>query len=134
MEASPVGIGYWVTEADGKVWHFGSAGFYGDLPSLHVHPNRPITAMPPSSTGLGYVLVAADGGAFKFGSGVHFYGSLPSIGAKATDVIGLALTPDEGGYFIAAANGLVWAFGDATAQKSPSGLSSHLPVVAIAGV
>jgi hypothetical protein len=90
--------------------------------------------MLPSSTGKGYVLVASDGGAFKFGGGVRFYGSLPGIGVKVTDVIGLALTPDDGGYFIAGANGLVWGFGDAKAQKSPAGLSSHLPVVAIAGV
>jgi hypothetical protein len=134
MEADPVGIGYWMAGADGTVWHFGSAGFCGDLPSLHVHPNRPIVAMLPSSTGKGYVLVASDGGAFKFGSGVHFYGSLPGIGVKVTDVIGLALTPDDGGYFIAAANAGVWGFGDAKAQPTPSGLTSHLPVVAVAGV
>ena len=134
MEASPVGIGYWMAAGDGTVWNFGSAGFYGDLPSLHVRPNRPVVAMLPSTTGKGYVLVASDGGTFKFGSGVHFYGSLPGIGVKVTDVIGLALTPDDGGYFIAATNGLVWGFGDATAQPTPAGLDSHLPVVAIAGV
>lgn len=134
MEASPVGIGYWIAGSDGKVWNFGSAAFYGDLPSLHVQPNRPIVAMLPSSTGKGYVLVASDGGAFKFGGGVHFYGSLPGIGVKVADVIGLALTPDDGGYFIAAADGLVWVFGDAKAEKTPVGLTSHLPVVAIAGV
>lgn len=51
-----------------------------------------------------------------------------------SDVVGLALTPDGGGYFVSEADGRVWPFGDATAQPTPAGLQSHLPVVAIAGV
>jgi hypothetical protein len=120
--------------ADGTVWAFGTAHFYSDLPVLHVHPNEPIVSMLPSSTGRGYVLVASDGGAFDFGQGVDFYGSLPGIHVKVNDVVGLALTPDDRGYFIAASNGTVWAFGDAQLQHEPAGVLSHLPVVAIAGV
>jgi hypothetical protein len=134
MEADPFGIGYWMAAADGTVWNFGSAGFFKDLPVLHVKPNLPVVGMLPSATGQGYVLIASDGGAFKFGHGVDFYGSLPGRGVRVSDVVGLALTPDDGGYWMAGSNGDVYAgFGDAKAFGSPAGLAAALPIVGIGG-
>ena len=118
--------------ADGGVFTFGQSRFYGSLPGIHKHVND-IMAILPSSTATGYVLVGADGGAFVFGSGVRFYGSLPGQGVRVSDVVGIALTPDDGGYFMAGADGNVYGFGNAHAGGTPAGLSSNLPVAAIAG-
>jgi hypothetical protein len=93
-----------------------------------------VRAILPSSAGTGYVLVGSDGGAFLFGRGVSYHGSLPGEKDHVTDIVGLALTPDNGGYFMAGANGAVYGFGDAKVQPAPVGLGSHLPVVAIAGL
>ena len=49
------------------------------------------------------------------------------------NIVGIALTPDDGGYYMAGADGHVYGFGNAKVQPSPPGLSSHLPVAAIAG-
>ena len=57
--------------------------------------------------------MGADGGAFSFGSGAPYEGSLPGDGVSVTDVVGMALTPDGAGYWMAEATGPVWNFGDA---------------------
>ncbi len=132
MVATPGGAGYLLVGADGGVFTFGQSRFYGSLPGLHKRVND-IRAILPSSTATGYVLVGADGGAFVFGSGVRFYGSLPGQGVRVGDVVGIALTPDDGGYFMAGADGNVYGFGNAHAGGTPAGLSSNLPVAAIAG-
>ena len=66
-------------------------------------------------------MVARDGGIFSFGD-VPFYGSLPGIGVNVTDVVGMAPTPTDKGYWIARSDGAVYAFGDAAkfGSYSPS--------------
>jgi F5/8 type C domain len=132
MVASPGGAGYLLVGGDGGVFTFGASRFYGSLPGLHKHV-RDVRAILPSSTGRGYILVGSDGGAFIFGTGVKFLGSLPGQGVKVADVVGIALTPDDGGYYMAGADGHVYGFGDAQVDAEPAGLSSNLPVAAIAG-
>jgi hypothetical protein len=132
MVASPGGAGYLLVGADGGVFNFGRARFYGSLPGIHRHVHD-VRAILPSSTGTGYVLVGADGGAFVFGTGVRFLGSLPGEGVRVDNVVGIALTPDNGGYWMAGADGRVYGFGDAQAGAVPNGVTSNLPVAAIAG-
>jgi hypothetical protein len=67
-------------------------------------------------------------------SGVRFYGSLPGRGVRVDDIVGLALAPDDEGYFVAGANGATYSFGDSVVQPRPVRLSNDLPVVAITGV
>ena len=132
MVAAPGGAGYLLVGSDGGVFTFGSTHFYGSLPGLgkHVHDIR---AILPSSTGRGYILVGGDGGAFNFGTGARFHGSLPGEGVKVNDIVGIALSPDNGGYYMAGSDGRVYGFGDAQAAVEPAGVSSNLPVTAIAG-
>jgi hypothetical protein len=132
MVSTPGGAGYLLVGADGGVFTFGDSRFYGSLPGLgkHVHDVR---AILPSSTGRGYILVGADGGAFTFGTGVKFHGSLPGEKIEVADIVGIALTPDDGGYYMAGGDGRVYGFGDAEVGAEPNGLSSNLPVAAIAG-
>jgi hypothetical protein len=66
-----------------------------------------------------------------FGHGTPFHGSLPGEGYEITDVVGIALTGDGNGYWIAARNGFVHGFGDAGALALSG--PPALPVVAIAG-
>jgi ribosomal protein L24E len=132
MVATPSGAGYLLVGSDGGVFSFGQSHFYGSLPGIHKNVHD-IRAILPSSAGTGYILVGADGGAFIFGSGVRFYGSLPGEGIRVANIVGIALTPDNGGYYMAGSDGHVYTFGDAQAAPQPAGLTSNLPVAAIAG-
>jgi hypothetical protein len=58
---------------------------------------------------------------------------VPGEGIRVTDIVGIALSTDDAGYYMAAANGRVFGFGDAVVGAEPTGLSSNLPVAAIAG-
>ena len=68
--------GYWQVAADGGVFTFGSAGFYGSTGSMKL--NKPVVGMAPTPDHRGYWLVASDGGVFAFGD-AGFYGSTGSI-------------------------------------------------------
>ena len=67
---------YWLAAADGGVFAFGDASFYGSLGGDHL--DAPIVGIAPTADGKGYWLVAADGGIFSFGD-AHFMGSTGGI-------------------------------------------------------
>ena len=66
------GAGYWIATADGGVYAFGDAGFYGSMGGRHL--NAPITGIATTPDRHGYWLLAADGGVFSYGD-AHFAGS-----------------------------------------------------------
>jgi hypothetical protein len=107
MAATPDGRGYWVVAADGGVFGFGDAGFYGSMGGRPLA--QPVVGMATTPDGRGYWVVAADGGVFGFGD-AGFYGSM---GGRPLDqpVVGMAATPDGRGYWVVAADGGVFAFG-----------------------
>ncbi|MEX6431153.1 hypothetical protein, partial [Ferrimicrobium acidiphilum] len=85
------------------------------------HPlNAPIVGMAAAPNGGGYWLVAADGGVFDFGD-AHFYGSTYTYGLTGltgshplnAPIVGMAAAPNGGGYWLVAADGGVFDFGDA---------------------
>jgi hypothetical protein len=97
MSSTPDGHGYWLVAADGGIFTFGDAGFYGSTGNIAL--NQPIVGMSSTPDGHGYWLVAADGGIFTFGD-AGFYGS--TGGGPATQpTIGMASTPDGNGYWTA---------------------------------
>ena len=57
--------GYWIVAADGGVFSYGDAAFFGSAGDLHL--NEPIVGMAATSDGKGYWLVASDGGVFAYG-------------------------------------------------------------------
>ena len=116
--STPVfGKGYWTVAANGGVFTFGDAQFYG---SMGGHPlNKPIVGMAATPDGKGYWEVASDGGIFSFGD-AHFYGSMGGHPLNAP-VIGMAATPDGHGYWLVAADGGVFTFGDAPFEGSWAG-------------
>ncbi len=77
-------------------------------------------AVGQSAAGKGYVLASRDGGIFAFGSAT-FVGSLPSLGIRANNIVGVATTADGKGYWEVSSNGGVYAFGDALFEGSAPG-------------
>ena len=107
--ATPDGGGYWEVGADGGVFAFGDAGFYGSVAGLHL--NSPIVGFDSTPDGHGYWEVAADGGVFAFGD-AGFHGSALGM-SPSSPIVGLAPTAHDKGYWEVAANGDVYTFGDA---------------------
>ena len=121
--------GYWLVGADGGIFSFGSAGFHGSTGNLHLQ--RPVVGITPTADRKGYWLVATDGGVFAFGD-AGFYGSLPGIGIAPAGsgrprslnapIVGMVPSSDDRGYFMVAADGGVFAFGDARFEGSCPGI------------
>jgi hypothetical protein len=107
VAATPSGRGYWLVAADGGVFAFGDAGFFGSTGDLALQ--APVVAIAPTPTARGYRLFAADGGVFAFGDAAF-------LGAPASpppSVVGATATATGRGYWLFAADGGVFAFGDA---------------------
>ncbi len=79
--------------------------------------------------GTGLRMVGQSGGVFSFG-GAQFYGSM---GGKALNrpIVGIASTPDGGGYWEVASDGGVFSFGDARFYGSTSGVPLNQPIVGL---
>jgi hypothetical protein len=111
--------------SDGGIFTFGSAAFYGSTGSLKLQ--RPVVGITPTPDHGGYWLVASDGGVFAFGD-AGFYGSIPGLGLSPAGssgpkrlnaaIVGMVPSADGGGYFMVAADGGVFAFGDAKFEGS----------------
>lgn len=120
--------GYWEVAADGGVFSFGSAGFFGSTGSLRLA--QPVVGMASTPDHQGYWLVAADGGIFAFGDAA-FFGSTGALHLSAP-VVGMAATPDGNGYWLVASDGGIFAFGDARFAGSTGGLRLRAPIVGMA--
>jgi len=69
--------------ADGGVFAFGDAGFYGSTGGDQI--NAPVTGIQGSPTGSGYWLVSRDGGIFAFGD-AQYYGSAGNLNLQSPTV------------------------------------------------
>ncbi len=140
MASTPDGAGYYEIAVDGGVFAFGDARFQGTPPDF-----------PPDTTDVNdWVGVAADpwGGYWATSSrGViqveavspaiaDFSGELNNIGSTWMllngPVVGLATSPGGLGYLMAAADGGVFAFGDAEFLGSMAGRHLNQPIVGLA--
>ncbi len=107
------------------MFSFGSAHFYGSTASLRLQ--RPIVGIATTTDKNGYWLDASDGGVFSFGDTL-FYGSIPELGIHPygsglpnslnAPIVGMVPFNDDGGYFMVASDGGVFAFGDARFEGS----------------
>jgi hypothetical protein len=119
---------YYLTAADGGLFAFGHAGFYGSTGSLTL--NQPVVGMAATPDSKGYWLVASDGGIFAFGD-AGFFGSAGSLPLNKP-IVGMAATPDGHGYWLVAADGGIFAFGDADFEGSTGGVVLNRPIVGMA--
>jgi hypothetical protein len=90
MTATPTGGGYWLVAADGGVFSFGDAAFYGSTGGMRLV--SPVVGMAATPSGHGHWLVASDGGIFSFGD-APFYGS--AAGGSTSPVVGMVATQSE---------------------------------------
>jgi len=125
--SAPV-TGYWTVAADGGVFSFGHAPFYGSMGGKPL--NEPVVGMASTPGGGGYWLVASDGGIFSFGD-AKFYGSM---GGKLLNepVVGMAATPTGKGYWEVASDGGIFSFGNARFYGSKGGSPLTAPIVGMA--
>jgi len=128
IASTPDGQGYWLVGADGGVFAFGTAAFYGSMGGKHLVD--PIVGIASTPDGHGYWLVASDGGLFAFGD-AGFHGSMGGH-PLARPVVGLAPTADGHGYWEVASDGGLFAFGDAGFYGSMGGHLLARPVVGMA--
>lgn len=128
ITANPSGRGYWLAAADGGVFTYGDAQFFGSLGTTPL--NAPVVDIAATPSGEGYWLVASDGGVFSFGD-AQFRGSLGGHPLTAP-ILGIAAAPAGSGYWLVGADGGVFAFGDAYFYGSGLGLTPAAPVVEIA--
>jgi ribosomal protein L24E len=120
--------GYRFVAADGGIFAFGEAPFYGSTGSTRL--NQPIVGMAATPTGRGYWLVAADGGIFAFGD-ARFFGSTGNI-PLSQPIVGMAATPTGNGYWFVARDGGIFAFGDARFFGSTGTVRPGHPIVGMA--
>jgi hypothetical protein len=128
IAATRSGRGYWLIAADGGIFTFGDARFYGSLGNLRL--TQPIVGIAPTPTGHGYWLVAGDGGVFSFGD-AGFYGSLGN-GATVSPIVAMTATPSGHGYWLVASDGGVFSFGDASFQGAGTSFRHGAAVVGMA--
>jgi hypothetical protein len=74
--------------------------------------------------------VASDGGIFNVGD-ARFVGSAGGTPLNEP-VVGMAATPDGGGYWLAASDGGIFNYGDAGFSGSAGGMPLNKPVVGMA--
>lgn len=149
MAATPGGGGYWLAAADGGVFAFGDASFLGAATGRF---SAPAVQLEPTPSGRGYWVVSAAGEVEPFGDAAFLGATAPPSRAGPpeprpvepwpVEIAGLATTPTGQGYWLAATDGRVFAFGDALARGATPGRAvvsaagaakPAAPIVSIAG-
>ncbi|MHB1446246.1 MAG: S53 family peptidase [Acidimicrobiales bacterium] len=126
--APAVQPGYRFVAADGGVFDFGSAGFYGSGAGANL--GAPVVGMAATPDGGGYWLVTSAGRVAAFGDAAYD-GSLNGLAGQGS-IVGMAATPDGGGYWLVSSAGAVYPFGDAVFHGSAAALPLAAPVVGMA--
>jgi predicted outer membrane repeat protein len=122
------GDGYMATGADGGVFAYGDAGFYGSRAGHAL--SAPIVGIASTPNGEGYWLAAADGGVFAYGD-AGFYGSRAGLPLNKP-VVGMMAAPNGKGYWLVAGDGGVFSYGEATFHGSHGGSPLSAPVTGMA--
>jgi hypothetical protein len=122
--------GYYVAGADGGVFAFGGAAFYGSATGDTL--NAKVVGIASLPTANGYWLATANGKVVPFGDAVT-YGSMAGIALNAP-IVGIASTRDGKGYWLVGADGGVYSFGDAAFYGSTGAIKLNKPIVGMAMV
>ena len=120
--------GYWLVAADGGIFSYGDAGFYGSTGNVKL--NQPVVGMAATPTRQGYWMVATDGGIFTFGD-AGFFGSTGAVTLNKP-IVGMAATPTGRGYWMVASDGGIFSFGDAAFFGSTGAVNLNQAIVGMA--
>jgi hypothetical protein len=119
MTSTPSGQGYWLAARDGGIFAFGDARFLGSTGGLRL--NQPIVAMTHTSSSLGTPQTPASLGTPQ---------TPASLGTPQTPAsLGTPQTPGGNGYWLVAADGGIFSFGDARFLGSTGGMRLNQPIV-----
>ena len=108
MAGTPTGNGFSLAGADGGVYTFGDARFFGAMGGYPL--TKPIVGIAATPTGAGYWEVGADGGIFAFGD-ARYYGSMGGY-PLTSPIRSILASPTGRGYWLAAGDGGIFSFGD----------------------
>jgi hypothetical protein len=121
----PATFGYMLIKSDGTVWDFGTPSF-GDLPFFGIKVNNIVGgAMTPDGRGL--YLVSSTGKVYVLLGDGTFAGDASGLALNAP-VIGMAIDPQTGGYWLLAKDGGVFSF-NAPFYGSTGNIRLNQPVV-----
>jgi hypothetical protein len=124
------GLGYWLAASDGGVFTFGDAYFQGS--GAGDADRSPVVGVARYGfhTGRSYLLARADGSVTDYtpSGPQQLNGPLP----LNSPIVGIAATPSEMGYYLVAADGGVFTFGDAHFAGSLGGTHLAAKIVGIA--
>jgi hypothetical protein len=120
--------GYWTVNANGSVYAFGNAPYFGGVSRPAGGPQ--VVDLGPRSNGDGYWLVDSTGAVDAFGAAPNF-GSMAGVPLVAP-MIGITPTGTGQGYWLLARDGGIFSFGDAAFYGSMGGRPLNAPVIAMA--
>ena len=137
--AAQTATGYWEVAADGGVFAFGDAGFYGSWPGRNPQsgttgPPWPIIGLVSSPDGRGYTLADRSGtGGYVFGDGDTCRAG-PAGGALSAVYTSVAAAADSSGTscWVATSDGGVFTGGSAQFYGSMGGHNLEKPIVDMA--
>jgi hypothetical protein len=133
IAALPSGAGYYVIQNTGSHLSYGNVAYPSALisSSIGYMPLHIVAATETSGTNNaeGLLLVNLQGGVRVVG-GARFYGSIAT--PLNAPIVGIAMTPDGGGYWMVASDGGVFAFGDAKFFGSMGAVRLNQPIVGMA--
>ncbi len=112
---SPVPPAYLLLSRNGNVFSAEGAASGSQFPTT----TQVAVAIVPNRTG-GFYVVAAGGGVITMGA--PFFGSVPGLGKRVSNVVNIVPTPDDRGYWIVGSDGGVFSFGSARFFGSVPGL------------
>ena len=125
MAATPDGNGYWLVASDGGIFSYGDAVFYGSRGGQPL--NDPIVGMAACPIGPGLLA-----GRLRRWDLQLRRRRLRRLGRFLTlnkPVVGMSWPSGGGGYWLVAADGGIFSYGDAIFNGSPGGLAFAAPIV-----
>ncbi|MGH9298370.1 MAG: hypothetical protein ACRDZT_00460, partial [Acidimicrobiales bacterium] len=133
MAVTPTGGGYWLVAADGGVFSYGNARFYGSLGGKIHTAAHDIVSIVATVDGKGYWLGDRSGALTPFGDAPHLPSLNPlDVSSGRPPIVGLAVLHDQMGAWVVNSAGTVFHLGQSHLY---GGISSDLltsPVVGIA--
>ncbi|MFC6082656.1 C40 family peptidase [Sphaerisporangium aureirubrum] len=126
---TPRGEGYWLAGADGEVFAYGDAKYFGSMEGRPL--KQPVVGIVPTASGDGYWLAAADGAIFAFGDArAPAYNPLPATRLRKP-VVGATRAGWGQGLWLTTADGGVFATGGARFLGSTAAKPLGKPTVDI---
>jgi hypothetical protein len=122
------GNGFFVGDNNGDIYSYGDAD--SDLAGTGGSIRIAGLAEEQAVNGADGVLQVTPTGALYVQGGANFYGDLTE--PLNAPIVGLAVTPDDQGYWMVASDGGVFAFGDAKYYGSMGGIRLNQPIVGMA--